>query len=147
MDNEYKAYLLNNARAITEKCEKEVYDMMHYSVQQIRVKLDSDLACTQQTEHLINNPTLKAINKVALLYISAYEMADNNGFLSWVCCRRLKIKEIEKLKTDLGFKTVCCSYEHEFYEFKKDDLKITVKKGLVKVVDYGMHIDELVGID
>jgi hypothetical protein len=147
MDEEYKAYLLKNCREIMEQCEKEVYDMMHYSVEQIRTKLDSDLACTLQTEHLINNPILKAINKVALLYISAYEMADNNGFLSWVCCRRLKIKEIEKLKKELELITVRSNYELELYGFKKDDLKITVKKGLVKVVDYGMHIDELLGLD
>jgi hypothetical protein len=147
MDNEYREYLLKNCREIMEQCEKEVYDMMHYTVEQIRKKLDSDLACTQQTEHLINNPTLKAINKVALLYISAYEMADNNGFLSWVCCRRLKIKEIQKLKIELELITVYSASRKEITKFKKDDLAITVKKGLVKVVDYGMHIDELLGLD
>jgi hypothetical protein len=32
MNKEYKDYILNNARKITDECEKEIHDMTHYTL-------------------------------------------------------------------------------------------------------------------
>ena len=145
MDKDYKHFLIKYSREIVDQIVREVNESMHYTVEQIVDKLNSDLACTQQTEHLINNPILRSINKVALLCISAYEMQAYNGFLTWVCCKRLKKEEIDKLKKDGAWVCTYANCEKDIREYKAGSLKIIIKHGLVKCIDYGMHIDELLG--
>jgi hypothetical protein len=145
MNKEYKDYILNNARKITDECEKEIYDMTHYTLEQIESKLKSMPSRSDAKDKLINsNEVLKAFINRFSFGLSAESMALNEGYICFkTCC--IPLDKFLEMRQAYHLDIERVDHNKKCYEYYKNGLGIKYFAGVIEIVVYDMHIDEFIG--